>query len=152
MKRVLLRSVYDAVDYVLDHYYPFGMEDAAPRRDSYAVISIQDTHTKGFGLTFSKSVSCVDVLTLYFDDIEREVPGAMLFSEEQASQIIEFIRKNRDADTLMVHCYGGESRSRAVAAFADEMLGLDSSKHLNGGHPNRYVLETLKRVAAARAE
>ena len=146
MKRVLLRSVYDAVDYVLDHYYPFGMEDAAPRKDTYAVISIQDTHTKGFGLTFSRSVCCLDVLTLYFDDVEREVPGAVLFSEEQAEQIIEFIRKNQAADTLMVHCYGGESRSRAVAAFADLMLGLDSTRHLNGGHPNRYVLDTLEKV------
>ena len=146
MKRVLLRSVYDAFDYVMDHYYPYGMEDAAPRKDSYAVISIQDTHTGGFGFTFSRSGRCRDVLTLYFDDVEREVPGVVLFSGEQARQIIEFIRKNQDADTLLVHCYGGESRSRAVAVFADEMLGLDSSRHRNG-HPNRWVYQTLKAVA-----
>ena len=146
MKRVLLRSVYDAFDYVMDHYYPYGMDEAAPRKDTYVVISIQDTHTRGFGFEFSRSVCCLDVLTLYFDDVEREVDGATLFSDEQAEQVIDFIRKNQAADTLLVHCYGGESRSRAVAVFADEMLGLDSSRHRNTGHPNRYVYDTLVKV------
>lgn len=67
MKRILVKSVYDAFDYVMDHYYPYGMEDMAPRKDKYAVISIQDTHTKGFGIRFEKSESCMDVLTLFFD-------------------------------------------------------------------------------------
>ena len=48
MKRVLVKSVFDAFDYVMDHYYPAGLEDLASRSDTYAVISIQDTHTKGF--------------------------------------------------------------------------------------------------------
>ena len=64
MKRILLRSVYDALDYVMDHYYPAGMEDMVPKKDTYAVISIQDTHTEGFGFTFAKSRYCKDVLTL----------------------------------------------------------------------------------------
>ena len=42
MKRVLLRSVYDAFEYVMDHYYPKGLEEYAKLKDSYAVISIQD--------------------------------------------------------------------------------------------------------------
>ena len=40
MKRVLLRSVYDAFEYVMDHYYPFRMADVAKRKDTYAIISI----------------------------------------------------------------------------------------------------------------
>ena len=39
MKRVLLRSVFDAFEYVMDHYYPFGLEELAQRKDSYAIIS-----------------------------------------------------------------------------------------------------------------
>ena len=31
MKRVLLRSVYDAFDYVMDHYYPAGLAKEAVR-------------------------------------------------------------------------------------------------------------------------
>ena len=123
MKQVLLKSVFDAFDYVLQHYYPAGLSELVELSDTYAVISIQDTHTGGFGFTFSKNEFCKDVLTLYFDDITREVEGAVLFSDEMARQIIDFIETNVDVDTLLVHCFAGQSRSRAVAAFAVEMLG-----------------------------
>lgn len=155
MKKVLVKNVYDAFDYVLEHYYPFGMEEFAQRTDHYAVISIQDTHTDGFGIQFTVSRTCVDVLTLFFDDIDRNVEGETLFSTEQAEQIIGFIRKNRSADTLLVHCYGGESRSRAVGAFAVEMLGGSSKRLFETGHPNMHVYNTLKDVfgnSAAQSE
>ena len=143
MKRILLRSVYDAFDYVMSHYFPAGLEEFAENKDSYAVISIQDTHTGGFGFEFRESAFCKAVLTLYFDDIERPVEGAVLFSEEMAEKIIDFIRAHEDADTLLVHCYGGETRSRAVAAFAALMLGGDEKPYLQQGHANRHVYETL---------
>ena len=144
MKRVLLRSVYDAFDYVMDHYYPAGLAHLAERKDDYAVISIQDTHTQGFGFEFRKNVRCKDVLTLYFDDIDREEEGAVLFSEEQAEQIIDFVEKNRDVETLLVHCYGGESRSRAVAAFVVKMMGQPNDRYFEKGHPNQYVYDALE--------
>ncbi len=144
MKRVLLKSVYDAFDYVMEHYYPFGMEGEAQRQDTYAVISIQDTHTQGFGFVFTKNHYCADVLTLYFDDIDREVEGAVLFSDEQAEAVIDFILKNRGADSLLVHCYGGQSRSRAVAAFAVKMLGGDNTRYFETGRPNQYVYDALE--------
>lgn len=146
MKRILLRSVYDAFDYVMKHYYPFGMEEFAERKDSYAVISIQDTHTEGFGVVFTRNRFCQNVLTLYFDDIVKEIGGATLFSEKQAKQIIEFIKVNSNVDTLLVHCYGGESRSRAVAAFAIKMLGGDNTKYFKTGRPNEYVYNVLMKV------
>ncbi len=144
MKRVLLKSVYDSFDYVMEHYYPFGMEEAAERTDTYAVISIQDTHTCGFGFVFTKNRYCKDVLTLYFDDIVSEVEGAVLFSDEQAERVIDFILNNKSAETLLVHCYGGQSRSRAVAAFAVRMLGGDNSKYFETGRPNEYVYDVLE--------
>ena len=144
MKRVLFRSVYDAFDYVMDHFYPPGLEEMAERRDSYAVISIQDTHAGGFGLEFKKNLYCRDVLTLYFDDIVRETEGAVMFTEEMAGQIISFIEKNREAETLLVHCHGGASRSRAVAAFAVKMLGGDNSRYFSTGLPNQAVYDILE--------
>ena len=147
MKRVLLNSVFDAFEYVMDHYYPFGMKEMVQRSDTYAVISIQDSHTGGgFGLCFRKTDFCRDVLTLYFDDIVRPVEGEVLFSEADARQIIEFIDRNRDADTLLVHCYAGEARSRAVAAFAAKMLGANNESYFLYGHPNGHVYQTLMRV------
>ena len=146
MKRIMLRSVYDAFDYVMAHYAPFGMEEMAEKKDTYAVISIQDTHTEGFGFEFKKNKYCKDVLTLYFDDIVKEVEGAVMFNKEHAEKIIKFVKKNKTVDTLLVHCYGGESRSRAVCAFVAKMLGSDNSKYFETGHPNQLVYDTLMEV------
>lgn len=146
MKRIMLRSVYDAFDYVMAHYAPFGMEEMAEKQDTYAVISIQDTHTGGFGFEFKKNKYCKDVLTLYFDDIVKDVEGAVMFNKEHAEKIIRFVKKNKAADTLLVHCYGGESRSRAVCAFVAKMLGTDNSKYFETGHPNQVVYDTLMEV------
>ena len=146
MTRVLLKSVFDAFDYVMEHYYPAGLRELVERSDTYAVISIQDTHTGGFGFTFAKNEFCKDVLTLYFDDITREVEGAVLFSDEMAGQIIDFIEKNVEVETLLVHCFAGQSRSRAVAAFAVQMLGGDNTNYLDEGGANMYVYDTLQVV------
>lgn len=144
MKQILVKSLYDAFDYVMDHFYPHGLEEFASRTDSYAVISIQDTSAGGFGIRFTESECCRDVLTLYFDDIERETEGAVLFSPEQADSIIGFILNNRSADTLLIHCHAGQSRSRAVGAFAAEMLGASSEKYFADGDPNIHVYRLLK--------
>lgn len=145
--RVEVMSVYDAFDYCMDHYYPAGMEEEAPRKDPYAVISIQDTHTEGFGFRFAESKACKGVLTLYFDDVEAPVEGAVLFSGAQAKQILDFIAGHKtDAETLLIHCYGGESRSRAVGAFAEYILGGNPARFTETGHPNRHVYETLESV------
>lgn len=144
MKQIMVRSVYSAFDYVMEHYYPEGLEANAERKDTYAVISIQDTHTGGFGITFSETKFCKGVLTLYFDDIVKEVPGAVLFDDEMAEQIIAFINAHKDVDTLLIHCYAGQSRSRAVGAFAVKMLGGDNSKYFKGAIPNQYVYDVLE--------
>lgn len=143
MKRVLVKSVFDAFEYVMQHYYPAGMEDMVERSDTYAVISIQDSHTDGFGITFSENKYCKAVLTLKFDDIVRPVDGAQLFTEDMAEQIICFIQNNQDVDTLLIHCYAGQSRSRAVGAFAVWFLGGDNSVYFEKYDPNEYVYDKL---------
>ena len=149
MKRVTVKSVFDAFEYVMQHYYPAGLEDMVERSDTYAVISIQDSHTNGFGVTFSENKYCKGVLTLQFDDIIREVEGAVLFSEDMAVQIIKFIKKYKFVDTLLIHCYAGQSRSRAVGAFAVKMLGGNNSIYFAQYNLNMYVYNTLE-VAESR--
>lgn len=145
MKRVLVKSVFDIFDYVMQHYYPAGLEEMVEKSDTYVVISIQDSHTEGFGITFSENKYCKGVLTLRFDDIIRPVNGAILFSKDMAIQIIKFIRKYVSVDTLLIHCYAGQSRSRAVGAFAVKMLGGNNSKYFTQHNPNMYVYKTLER-------
>ena len=143
MKRVMVRSIHEAFDYVMAHYYPAGLEELAERTDTYAVISIQDTHTGGFGVEFTENRFCEGVLTLGFDDVVAPVEGAVVFSREMADEIIDFILLNRDAETLLIHCYGGQSRSMAVGAFAVKMLGGDNSRYFSEKNPNKLVYETL---------
>ena len=146
MKRVLVKSVYDTFEYVMQHYYPFGLEELVEKSDTYVVISIQDTHTNGFGFIFRENQFCKGVLTLYFDDIVKEVEGAVLFTDEMADQIIDFIQEHRSVDTLLVHCYAGQSRSRAVGAFAVKMLGGDNSRHFKMKSLNQYVHDVMESV------
>ncbi|MBC3516893.1 hypothetical protein H8K20_10845 [Neobittarella massiliensis] len=146
MKRVLVKSVFDAVEYVMQHYYPAGLKEMAELQDTYAVISIQDTHTDGFGFTFTENQFCKGVLTLYFDDIVREVEGAVLFTDEMAKKAISFIEECKRVDTLLVHCYAGQSRSCAVGAFAVKMLGGDNTAYFTAGSPNQYVYDVLETV------
>ena len=149
MKRVLVKSLNEAFDFVLDHYYPAGCEEDAKRKDTYAVISIQDTHTGGFGVTFSENKFCKSVLTLYFDDVVKETKGAVLFDEKMADSVITFIRNHMDVDILLIHCYAGQSRSRAVGAFAEKMLGRNNKKYFSqkelwAGTPNGHVYHMLE--------
>ncbi len=149
MKRVLVKSVHGAFGYVMEHYYPFGMEKESAEEgsltDTYAVISIQDSHTNGFGFQFAENQFCKGVLTLYFDDIVKDVEGAVLFNDDMADSIIEFIEQYRKSvDTLLIHCYAGQSRSRAVGAFAVEMLGGDNSRYFDEGTPNMYIYDVLE--------
>ena len=146
MKQVRVESIFDAFDYAMAHYYPYGLENWIMESDTYVVISIQDTHTQGFGVTFTENKYCKGVLTLYFDDIEREVKDAVLFNKEMAEKIIHFIQDHLDVDTLLVHCYAGQSRSRAVGAFAEKLLGRDNSEYFKEYHPNMYVYDLLEEV------
>ncbi len=150
MKKITVKSVFDAFDYVMDHYYCFGQREFVKLSDTYAVISIQDTHTHGFGFKFTENEFCKGVLTLCFDDIVREVDGAVLFTEDMALKIIDFILSHKAVDTLLVHCYGGRSRSRAVGAFAVKMLGSDNSAYFKNGSPNMYVYDLLENTWLSR--
>ena len=87
MRRILVKSLNEAFDFVMDHYYPAGCEEDAKRKDTYAVISIQDTHTGGFGVTFAENKICKGVLTLYFDDVVKETKGAVLFDENMTARL-----------------------------------------------------------------
>ena len=74
------------------------------------------------------------------------MPGAVLFDDEMAEKIISFITEHKKVDTLLVHCYAGQSRSRAVGAFAVKMLGGDNSRYFKGAIPNQYVYDVLEAV------
>lgn len=132
MKKIITMSVYDCVKYVLDD----------TEIEPYVIISIQDSQN-GFGIMFNKTKYCKDVLTLYFDDMENEVPGLKLFTQEDAYKIINFVEQYNDISKIIVHCYAGQSRSASVAIAIAEKYKPDVLDFVNDSTPNQYVYKIL---------
>ena len=86
------------------------------------------------------------MLTLCFDDAEEPGEGGRLITPSQAKQIVRFIQDHMDVDTLLIHCYAGVSRSRAVGVFARYMFGLPPVWEISY---NEYVC-SLQRVVYER--
>lgn len=141
--RILVVSVKNALKYVLGHLPIPGVTEYPDKTDHYAAISIQDAAGGGFGFELRESRYCNGVLTLYFDDTEEPCEGLALMDETQARQIIDFIQEHRDVDTLLIHCFAGVSRSRAVGVFAGELLGVQVTEEKCY---NEHVYSTLKKV------
>lgn len=100
-------------------------------KGKYIVISIRSTPSP---ITFTETDYLKGSLILQFADIEpswveenggveflkdkTDVP-LIVFSEEMAKQIIQFVQDHQDVKTILVHCDAGVSRSRAVGAYLD---------------------------------
>lgn len=100
-----------------------------------------------------------NVLILKFDDVsdlenEKRIKSGLkslkLFSRSQANDIIEFIEKNKDVDTIWIHCLAGRSRSGAVGTFINDNYGNQSFYEFLQSNPtvspNYYILALLRRV------
>lgn len=100
-------------------------------KGKYIVISIRSTSSP---ITFTETNYLKGSLILQFADIEpswveenggvEELKGKtdvplIVFSEEIAEQIIQFVQDHQDVETILVHCDAGVSRSRAVGAYLD---------------------------------
>lgn len=153
MNKVLVKSLYDAFEYVMEHFYPYGQAEFAVRKDTYAVISIQDSYTGGIGFQFTENNFCKGVLTLLVDDKVTENEKVVLFNEDHAKKIINFIKKYYNCvDTLLIHCYGGQSRSVAVGAFVVKILGGNNSEAFEQRSPNMHIYNVLEKVWNERSE
>jgi predicted protein tyrosine phosphatase len=85
------------------------------------------------------------VLRLSFNDvIERGEPSDILFAQEHAREITEFLDSWPDVERVMVHCNAGVSRSPGVALGLCDVRGWASAA-LERSHPgwNRLVRTTL---------
>ena len=91
------------------------------------------------------------VLRLNFDDvIERGEPSDILFAEDHAREIREFLDAWPKAERVMVHCNAGVSRSPGVALVLCDIRGWATAA-LERSHPgwNRLVRSV---IAAERKE
>jgi predicted protein tyrosine phosphatase len=85
------------------------------------------------------------VLRLHFTDItEQGEPSDVLFSEDHARAIRQFIDALPDATRIVVHCHAGVSRSPGVALGLCDIQGWATAE-LELSHPgwNRLVRTEL---------
>jgi predicted protein tyrosine phosphatase len=110
-------------------------------REREICISIADPDAEPAQL----SSDFVAVLNLSFTDIiERGEPSDVLFSEDHARAIREFIDAWPDAKRIVVHCHAGVSRSPGVALGLCDIRGWATAE-LERSHPgwNRLVRTAL---------
>ena len=116
--------------------------------DGDRIISITDPGQDPANLAHDES----KILRLQFLDIEAPVNAPkfttdMLFSDEQAAQIIGFAKSNIGAKRIVVHCEGGVSRSAAVAKVVADITGADfDDSEDNIKFANKLVLSTCTNV------
>ena len=85
------------------------------------------------------------VLRLNFDDvIERDEPSDILFAEDHAREIREFLEAWPSVKRVVVHCNAGVSRSPGVALGLCDLRGWATAA-LERSHPgwNRHVRSVL---------
>lgn len=127
---------------------------------SSAFISI---HSPNVGLSFNDTEpilsDCDNVLNLWFHDIDPEQEREwvetnppyqeVLFDEEMAVKIKEFVLRNISAKKWVIHCTAGICRSGAVGEVLSEFFNIPyfEFKRVNPQiRPNIYVKNVLKSV------
>jgi len=124
-KRALSNTGYDSVSYHSEQ----EMKGLRPS-PLYGVISITDP-----GRTANLPEGWGSILRLQFDDVEEPDPykpygdpyarSSDLFTTQDAQKIIQWLNANkRELAGVYVHCWGGVSRSAAVAKFIAEKYGI----------------------------
>jgi len=68
----------------------------------------------------------------------------VLFSDDQAEQVLQFIKIHEGRDYCIVHCDAGVSRSAAVAKFIAQIYCLKFPEGY--ANHNRQVFSTLLRI------
>ena len=93
------------------------------------------------------------VLRLTFSDIALPptMPHDVLFAEEQAREILDFIERWPDVERIMIHCVGGVSRSPAVGMALCELHQWPLGK-MEAEYPlwNPWVRSELLRIGRER--
>lgn len=79
-------------------------------------------------------------------------PRAVLFNSHHAHRILRFVEQlPAGVETLVVHCWHGVGRSRAVVAALRRLRGEDDIQEFTDGDPNPVVYRTMLEVAIKRA-
>lgn len=119
----------------------------------HLVISISE-HEAGLP-DIPQNPHCRGVLRLVFWDVDDPfggIPGGMLFHEEQAETVLDFVFERLERiDAVVCQCDAGISRSAALAAALSRILTGDDAYYFRQYQPNRLVYDTLLEVHRNRS-
>lgn len=100
-----------------------------------------------------------NVLSLRFDDCDEifnsPIIGGLQYvsqypmSVEQAEIIFNFIEKNKDKATFLVHCKAGQSRSGGVIKFISEYFDIPYNNIFRDNpliYPNHRIVSLLRQI------
>jgi hypothetical protein len=126
------------------HFFAQYYAEQVDPASNWAVISISDP-------TMRKEVKLNPnwryKLELDFHDIDTEFKGFTLFNNDMAKQIIDFVKDmiSKGIDVIVVHCWAGQSRSKAVAKFISDYFGYLTTYPIKWDEPyNKHVYEVLQ--------
>lgn len=119
---------------------------------SGAPFDIDPLHLGSSNVKYDSDL-CVDSLYLKFDDADDRDSeanlGKILFSENQARQVIDFVQKYTDKVwTIICQCEGGISRSSGTAAALAKILNGDDTFFFKCPRyrPNMWVYSRILRA------
>jgi len=108
----------------------------------HIVISVRDSGAEDALLP--RQLSRMATLYLEFDDLEKEYKDYMIFSKEDAREILAFFNNFRCyVNLIIVNCEAGISRSAGIVAALSKISGQDDSIFFKKYLPNMLVYKTI---------
>lgn len=83
------------------------------------------------------------ILRMWFHNIDKPWQNYVLFNDDHADSILDWLAVNDPLERIYVHCSAGISRSAAVSKFIADTYGLSFNEH-RGGLYNRHVYRMLE--------
>ena len=140
-------GIMDHLKFPYDYWYLISIWD----QEEGALKNVETLKKKG--LQDIVSINFTDITDKEYEKIRKKDPRHVLFNEDHAKQIVNFmekIQKDPQDAVLVVHCSAGISRSGAVGTFACDYCRLDYNNFIGGNHyirANQWVLALLHRAS-----
>ena len=94
---------------------------------------------------------CRGICRVYFHDIVHPLDACILFNEEHAQTIVDFVKaRSDDVSLICVHCEAGVSRSAAVSRSLGLWLNQKDPLNYEIHWPNAHVKHVMTNVIGGK--
>lgn len=125
----------------------FSAERYQPETGEEVCISIMAKNDASFGVADAKlSGMFRDILRLRFDDLavgSADHETAVSITEDQARQVVQFVKSHKDKKKFVIHCFAGMSRSRSTAGAIADYLDLPYDFTVMNTHVYNTIIDAF---------